>query len=104
MYFVRSVIVLTQTTVYYTHFFKFFLFSIAPVGHTAAHSPQLIQTAVSIFAKVPAKLIASVGHTFEHFLHPIHPTSQFFLTIPPCPYLNNLQNIDLFLEPFQLYF
>ena len=47
------------------------------------HSPQLVQISGFILAKVPSNVIASTEQTFAHFLHPIQPTLQFFLTIAP---------------------
>src|SRR5690606_37177437 len=52
-------------------------------GQAFMHSPQLMQTSEFILASVPSNVIASTGQTFAHFLNPIQPTLQFFLTTAP---------------------
>ena len=53
------------------------------LGHVALHLPQLIHFSESMWATLSTTVMASFGHSFTHFLPPMHPTSQALITAFP---------------------
>ena len=75
---------------------------IAPVGHSVTHLRQSLHFSKSIYAKLSLSVIASLGHDFTHFPHPIQATEQFLREIAPFSLLIHETKMRLLFGPLFL--